>query len=98
LRSGSLPAVIHWAGVALDIEHALERPLDVDERGHVVANELKLRVVLEVRDVRGAAGDEIVHPDDPMPRREQPVTEVGAEKACDAGYEDAHTSRRPMLS
>ncbi len=80
------------------MEHALERALELDEVGHVVLDELKAGVALQVGDVRGFARDEVVHPDHAVPLREQPVAQVRAQEPRGPGYEDAHARRRPRLS
>jgi hypothetical protein len=80
------------------VEHAFEWPLHLDEVGHVVQDQLKVWVALQVVEVGPVAGDEIVHPDHPVAYREQAVAEMRAEKPGGAAYEDAHATGRPILS
>src|SRR2546426_4991074 len=90
--------VVHRAGRAREVEHALEWPLHFDEVGHVVEGELEVRVALEMLEVGSVPGDEVVHPDHPVAQREQPVEEMRTEKSSGTRYEDAHATGRPMLS
>ncbi len=61
-------------------------------------DELEGAVMVEMRQVHGVARDQIVHSDDAVIERQQPVTQVRAEEAGGARYEEAHANRRPMLS
>src|SRR5439155_11377385 len=90
--------VVDRARRAREVEHTLEWPLHLDEVGDVVQDQLKVRVALQVIEVRPAPGDEVVHPNHPVAEREQAVAEMRAEKPGGAGYEDAHATGRPMLS
>src|SRR4029077_19737939 len=90
--------VVDGARGAGEMEHALERSLDLDEVRDVVKNELKVGVTLEVLEVGLVPGAEVVHADDAVAQREQSVTQMRAEEPCRAGYEDAHATGRPMLS
>jgi hypothetical protein len=58
------------------VQHPLKGALHIDERGDVVADELKVRMVSQVRDIRRAAGDEVVHSHDPVAGGEQSVAQV----------------------
>src|SRR5205809_7208315 len=81
-----------------EVEHALEWPLHLDEVGHVVQDQLEVRVALQMVEVRSVPGDEVVHPDHPVAQREQPVAEMRTEESSGTRYEDAHATGRPMLS
>src|SRR2546421_9559291 len=63
--------VVHRAGRAREVEHALEWPLHFDEVGHVVEDELEVRVALEMLEVGSVPRDEVVHPDHPVAQRER---------------------------
>ena len=55
-------------------------------------------MTVEVREIRRIPGDVIVHPQHLVAEAQELVDEMGTEKAGRARYEDAHPSRRPMLS
>ena len=61
-----------------------------EEFGHVLLDELELRVATQVGDVVDRASDEIVDADDPMSSREEQVRQMRAEEAGgprdDAGW------------
>src|SRR5256885_12927734 len=58
--------VVDRAGGTGEVEHAVERSLDLDEVGDVVQHELKIALVPQVSDVGRGARDEVVHPHDAM--------------------------------
>ena len=58
---------------------------DLDELGDVVLDELEIPIP-KMLDVLQGAGVEVVDADHPLAGREQPLAEVGAEKACPTGY------------
>ena len=55
----------------------------------VVADQLEVRAVEQMGDVRLLAGEKIVQADDVMPSLQQPFAEVGAEKTGPAGNENS---------
>ncbi len=52
---------------------------------HVVPEQLEIRPIEQMDDVRLLAREEVVEADDVVPFRDQPFAEVGAEKAGAAG-------------
>jgi hypothetical protein len=58
------------------MEHPVERPVDLDVGGDVVAREVPLRMPLEMDHVRGTARDEVVHPHHLVPGGEQAIAEM----------------------
>ena len=77
--------VHHWADRARRVEHAVQRAVDVDEFGHVVADELKALPADQVGDVLGTSGHEVVHADDLVTLGEKALTQVRAQEAGGAG-------------
>ncbi len=57
--------------------------------GDVMADELEVRPVQQVRDVRFLAREEVVHADDVLAGLDEPVTQVRTEKAGSAGDKNA---------
>ncbi len=62
--------------------------LDVEREGHVVADELEVRVLQQVQDVALGASEQVVGADHLMPLRQQAVDQVRAEEAGAAGDKD----------
>ncbi len=50
-----------WTG---EMQHVVDRAVDLDRLGDIVLEESKRRVVDQVRDVAAIAGQEVVHADD----------------------------------
>src|SRR4029077_8294349 len=90
--------VVDRARRAREVEHPVERTLDLDEVRDIVQHELKAGMGTEVSDVAGVTGQEIVHSDDAVTLCQQSVAQVRSEKPRGPGYEDAHATGRPMLS
>ena len=90
--------VIHRTRGAREVEHAVQWPLQLDEVGDVVEDELEVAVTFQVGEIGRRARDEIVHADHPVTLREQPVAQVRPEESRGPGYEDPHARWRPMLS
>jgi hypothetical protein len=67
----------------------VDRLVDIDVLGDVGVSELE-PLVADVRDVLQRTGLEVVQAEDPVPRRDQGLAEVGTEKAGTAGH---YTSR-----
>ena len=61
--------------------------LDIEGEGDIVPEHLEIRFVLEVHNVRAAAGEIVVEAHDFMPFRHQAATQMRAKKACAAGHE-----------
>src|SRR3989442_10358412 len=90
--------VVHRARGTREVKHAVQRPLYLDEVGDIVEHVLEVAVTFQVGEVAGLARDEIVHADDPVALREQPVAQVRPQESRGPGYEDPHARWRPMLS
>ncbi len=84
-----------WTG---EVQDAVQGSRHVDEHRDVVAEKLEAGVVVEVREIGGRSGEEVVHPHHGVTGREQPIAQVGPQEPACARYEDAHPSGRPMLS
>src|SRR2546421_10407664 len=56
----------------------------------ILLDELKSRVVSQLFNVAGVAGDEIVCANYLMTFRHQRITEMRADKTCAAGYQNSH--------
>src|SRR5690606_35525408 len=85
--------VVDRAGRTREVEHAVQRAVDVDEFGHVVADELKALPADQVGDVLGASGHEVVHADDLVTLGEKALTQARAQEAGGAGDQYAHGDR-----
>jgi hypothetical protein len=79
-----LAQVVDRAREGGEVEHEVDRLVDVDPLDHVVVHERE-SVVPDVLEVRESARLEIVHADDAMPLREQVFAEMGAEEPGSAG-------------
>src|SRR6185437_5460267 len=83
---------------AREMQHAVEGAVDLNEGRDVLMAEFKVGIVGDVGEIRGIAGELIIHPQHAMPGTQEPVNQVRSEEPCRPGYEDAHPSGRPMLS
>src|SRR5690606_14908255 len=62
--------------------------LDVERKGHVVAHDLEVGVAEQMRDVALRAGIEVVHANDFVAVREQPVAQVGTDESGPSGNQN----------
>ena len=90
--------VVDRARRTREVQHPIERTLDLDEVRDIVQHELKAGMLAEVGDVGRVTGEEIVHSDDAVILCQQPVAQMRPEKPRGPGYEDAHATGRPILS
>ena len=67
--------------------------LQEDRQRNVVADQLEVGAAEQVGDVRLLAGEEVVQADDVVPALEQPLAEMGAEKAGPAGDQNPFDGR-----
>ena len=72
------------ASQVVDVVH-----LDIERKGHIVAQQLKVRMIEQMGDVVLGAGEEVVKTDDIMAVVQQAFAKVRAEEACTANDEDA---------
>jgi len=72
------------------VPDVIERAANVDRRGHIVFDELKGPVLIEMREVALRSGDEIVQGEDRVTFRQQTVTEMRADESSGSGDEMAH--------
>ena len=63
--------------------------LQIERHGHVVADEIEARMAEQVRDVRLAAGEQIVDAEHVVPLPDQPVAQMRTQKSRTTGDEDA---------
>jgi hypothetical protein len=68
----------------------IDLPRHEDEMRDIVSDEGKPGVPADVRQVIRTASDEIIHPDDIVPFREQTVAQMRAKKTCRTSDENAH--------
>ena len=90
--------IVDRTGGAREMQHAIERPFDLDVARDVLVGEPEARMRGDVRQVRRIAGDVIVHSQHVVPERQELVYEMRSEESGRARYEDAHPSWRPILS
>src|SRR5690242_6636989 len=88
--------IVDGTGGRGEVQYAVELALDVEIVGDVVLDKAEPRVAYQVRDVVGAPGDEVVHPDDVVLVGNEPIREVRAQKPRRSGDEDPHGEFRPM--
>jgi hypothetical protein len=82
--------VVVGRGRAGEVQHPVERPLHVDVLGDVVADQREVGLALQVRDVLGRAGDEVVHAHHAGLAAEEKLAEVRADEASTSGDEHPH--------
>ena len=70
---------------------------DTQRLGHIMADELKARMIEEVGDVLFAAGEQIVRTDDLMALSEQTFRKVRAKKTSATGDKDSVSHKRFRL-
>lgn len=66
------------------MEHNVHRTGNRVRLDHILLDELKSRLVVEMRDIIPAARNQIVYGNDLIPLRQKPVAQMRAEKACPA--------------
>jgi hypothetical protein len=69
------------------VEEIVERALQVEVLGDILLDEAEVLSAEQMGNVVQGAREQVVHADDGMALREQPVTEVRAEEAGAAGHE-----------
>ena len=79
------------------MENVVERPRQIDVARDVVVDELEIGPGTQMRDVVEIARQQVVHGDDAMAFGEEPVAEVGAEKAGAAGDQGRGLSGRDCI-
>ena len=72
------------------MQDKVERAIHVDVVGHVVVDQLELRVADEMGDIFGSAGEKIIHADDLVTLGDHQVAHVRSEETGTAGDEHAH--------
>src|SRR6266705_940744 len=82
--------VIHWAGRRSKMENVIHRPQVVGFI-HILSDEFKSGVTLQVRDVAHAAGNEIVHAHHAMALSQKRITKMRSDKPCAARHQYTHT-------
>jgi len=71
--------VVDWAGRARPVQHVVDRSVDVDVGGDVVADELKIALA-QMRDVGEIAGQQVVDADDREAAIEKGFRQVRADE------------------
>ena len=61
---------------AREVQHTIEGAVDLDEGRDVLALEIEVGMVGDVREIRGIAGELVVHPQDPVSRGKEAVNEM----------------------
>ena len=77
--------VIDRAGRGGEVKHEIHRTLDVERLRNIVLDEAEFRNSVEMGDVPGVAGDEIIKRDHMESVGQQAVDQVGADEAGTAG-------------
>jgi hypothetical protein len=77
------------------MQEGIDRTIDVERLAHVVLERPEVGVAAKVGDIAGRAGDEVVDAEDLPAVGEQPLTEVGAEKARASGDDCPPSYERP---
>lgn len=93
---------LHWVelvmngrcrtGQVVDLVH-----LDVEREGHIVAHELKVRMIEQMDNVVLGAGEEIIEADDVMAIVQQAFAEMGSEKAGAASDQNCFSHNSYIL-
>ena len=71
-------------GEVIDLVH-----LDIEREGHIVAHQLKVRMIEQMSNVVLSAGEEVIQTDDVVTVVQQPFAQMRAEEAGAASDEDA---------
>jgi hypothetical protein len=79
------------AGQVVDPVH-----LESDRLDHVVADQLEAPGPQQVLDVPAPAGEEVVQAEDLVSLTEQPLAEVGPEKARSSRHQNSHIFALPV--
>jgi len=92
--------VIHGAGGRGEVEHSIQGAGDIQRIRDVLLDEGERRVPLQGGNVVAGSREEVVHPDDLVPRVQETIRQVGAQEPRRARDEDPHqlpgrTGRRP---
>jgi hypothetical protein len=87
--------VIDGGGGRREMQEGIDRTIDVERLADIVLERLEVRVASKVGDIASRAGDEIVDAKDLPAVGEQPLTEVGAEKARASGDDRPPSYERP---
>ena len=85
--------VVDRAGRAGEMQHVVDRPVDLDRLGDVVLDERKCGLLEQVGDVPPVAGQQVVDADDLVAVGEEPLAQVRADEPRPAGD---HRSRHPL--
>src|SRR5262245_59935376 len=88
--------VVHRRGRASEIEDLID--LDVEWETDVVARELKAGIGQEMMHIAPRTGIEIVHTQDFIATRQQPIAQVRPDEACSAGDQNTAFSQHGRLS
>jgi hypothetical protein len=88
-RDGMLQVVV-GAGRGSEVQHGVERAIDVDVLADVVLDEAKALMPKQVGDVVHVASNEVVHADDGVTFGNEPVAQVRPQEAGGAGDEYTH--------
>ena len=84
-RRDGMGQVIDGAGRAREMQHVVDRPVDLDRLGDIVLDELERRVGRQVRDVAATAGQQVVHADDLVAVAEEPLAKMRPDESRATG-------------
>src|SRR5690606_23181377 len=94
-RLNRIALVVNGAGRARQVVDLVH--LDEERKGDVVANELEIRVIQQVHDVRLVAREEVVGTQHLVSGLQQPVAQVASEESGTAGDQYTLSHQIPQL-
>ena len=88
--------VIHRARRRGEMQHAVERAIELNELGDVVPHEAESRIGREMLEIPRRPGDEVVHSHHLVLLREEAVSQMRTEKARGSRHQEPHARLRPI--